>query len=52
MALYFVYNCLWIILTNDQKADQAKSNKTEPNFNNILEQTLELDTQKKVSKFW
>ena len=38
------------MLTNNQKADQTKSTKSKPDFNSILEQILNLGTQKKVSK--
>ena len=39
-----------MILTNNWKAYQATVSKTEVDFNSILEQILNLYTQKKVSK--
>ena len=44
------YDSFRMMLTNNQKAEQAKGTKTEPEFDSILEQTLSLDTQKKTSK--
>lgn len=38
------------MFTNNQKANQAKKEKTEVEFNFILEQILNLNTQKKGSK--
>lgn len=38
-----------MMFTNNWKADQAKRTKTEPDFVSILEQILNLNTQKKVS---
>ena len=44
------YDSFRMMFTNNQKADQTKSTKTKPDFNSILEQILNLDMQKKVSK--
>ena len=44
------YDSFRMMLTNNRKAEQAKGIKTEPDFDTILEQILNLDTQKKVSK--
>lgn len=41
------YDSFRMMLTNNRKADQAKGIKTEPDFDSILEQILNLDTQKK-----
>ena len=38
------------MFTNNQKAKQTKDIKTESDFNIILKQILNLDTQKKVTK--
>lgn len=39
-----------MILNINRKAEQAKGYKTKPDFDSILEQILNLDTQKKASK--
>ena len=49
-ALDSNYDSFQIMLTNNRKADQARGTKTELSFDSILEQILNLDTQKKVSK--
>ena len=38
------------MLINNRKAEQAKGTKTELYFGSILDQILNLDTQKKVSE--
>ena len=44
------YDSFRMMLTNNRKADQARGSKTELDFDSILEQILNLDTQKKVSE--
>ncbi len=44
------YDSFQMMLTNNQKANQAKDTKKAPDFDSILEQVLSLDTQKKTSK--
>lgn len=44
------YDSFRMMLTNNRKATQAKGNKTELEFDLILEQILNLDTQKKTSE--
>lgn len=44
------YNSFYIILNNSRKADQTEELKTEPKFDFILEQILNLDSQRKISK--
>ncbi len=39
-----------MMLNNSWKADQAKGLKTEPEFDFILEQILNLDSQRKISE--
>lgn len=39
------------MLNSNQNAAQAKKKKTEPDFDSIQKQILNLDTQKKTSKF-
>lgn len=46
------YDSFHMIFKNNRKANQAKSTKTEPELDSILEQVLSLDTQKQVSKSW
>ena len=44
------YDSFRMMLSNNQKAEQAKGTKTEPEFDSILEQILSLDTQKNTSE--
>lgn len=44
------YDSFRMMLTNNRKANQAKGEKTELEFDSILEQILSLDTQKKASE--
>lgn len=49
-SLILEYNSFSIMLNNNRKAKQAKKQKTEPDFGSILEQILNLNTQKKTNK--
>ena len=44
------YDSFRMMLNYNRKAAQAKGKKTEPDFDSILEQILNLDTQKKTSE--
>lgn len=44
------YNSFQMMLNNNQKAQQAKKQKTKPDFDFILEQILNLNIQKKTSE--
>ena len=44
------YDSFRMMLSNNRKADQARGSKSELDFDSILEQILNLDTQKKVSE--
>lgn len=44
------YDSFRMMLNYNRKADQAKGKKTEPDFDSILEQILNLDAQKKISE--
>lgn len=44
------YDSFRMMLNNNRKAAQAKGEKTEPDFDSILEQILNLNTQKKTSE--
>lgn len=44
------YDSLRMMLNNSQKAEQVKSTKSDPGFDFILEQILNLDTQRKSTE--